>query len=121
MNFNKNDLIDAVLIRYYATFRCTLDTADFVPEKYNDKILAYIFKNMKKMFRCIDKEDRIYQRLTCALEKHKDKHAAADTNPPVKADDEDARSTTGVNDQSEQAASSNDQADIIAPSDPTER
>lgn len=62
INYNKNKLINACLCKYYETFSHTLDTADFVPEKYNDRILRYIFKNMKKAFKRIDKEDRIYQR-----------------------------------------------------------
>lgn len=62
INYNKNKLINTALTKYYETFSRTLDTADFVPEKYNDKILRYIFKNMKKAFKRIDKEDRIYQR-----------------------------------------------------------
>jgi hypothetical protein len=56
MEFNKNDLIDKTLIRYYQTFALTLDTRDFVPEKYNKKIYKYIFKNMKKKFHQIDLE-----------------------------------------------------------------
>ena len=62
LNFNKNDLINDVLSEYYKTFSLTLDTADFVPEKYNSKISKYIFKNLKKMFRKIDKEDKRFQR-----------------------------------------------------------
>ena len=62
INFNKNDLINTTLDRYYDTFAHTLDTSDFVPEKFNIKIGKYIFKNMRKAFRIIDKEDRIYQR-----------------------------------------------------------
>lgn len=62
INYNKNKLINTALTKYYETFSRTLDTADFVPEKYNDKILRYIFKNMKKAFKRIDKEDRNYQR-----------------------------------------------------------
>ncbi len=62
MNFNKNDLIDSVLKHYYLTFENTLDTADYVPEKFNSKIHKYIFKNMKKSFKKIDKEDRVYQK-----------------------------------------------------------
>ena len=62
INYNKNKLINECLCKYYETFSRTLDTADFVPEKYNDKILRYIFKNMKKAFKRIDKEDRNYQR-----------------------------------------------------------
>lgn len=63
INFNKNKLINSVLTNYYDTFARTLDTSDFVPERYNKKISKYIFKNMKKAFRRIDKEDRKYQRL----------------------------------------------------------
>ena len=62
INYNKNKLINTALTKYYETFSRTLYTADFVPEKYNDKILRYIFKNMKKAFKRIDKEDRNYQR-----------------------------------------------------------
>lgn len=62
MNYHKNELINECLEEFYATFQCTLDTADYVPEKYNAKILAYIFKQLKRQFRKIDKEDRAYQR-----------------------------------------------------------
>lgn len=62
INYNKNKLINTCLVKYYETFSHTLDTADFVPNKFNDKILNYIFKNMKKSFKKIDREDRRYQR-----------------------------------------------------------
>ena len=62
INYNKNKLINQTLDKYYDTFGHTLDTADFVPEKYNKHICKYIFKNMKKAFRKIDKEDRKCQR-----------------------------------------------------------
>ena len=42
-------------------------------EKYNNKILKYIFKNMKKTFKVIDKEDRIYQHNVKKCEKEKKK------------------------------------------------
>ena len=61
INFNKNKLINKTLDKYYETFSHTLDTADYVPERYNNKIIKYIYKNMKKAFRQIDKEDRKYQ------------------------------------------------------------
>lgn len=63
INYNKNKLINKTLDEYYGTFSHTLDTADFVPEKFNVKIGRYIFKNMKKAFRLIDREDRQYQRM----------------------------------------------------------
>ena len=61
INFNKNKLINQTLDMYYDTFSHTLDTNDFVPEKFNKKVSKYIFKNMKRAFRRIDREDRIYQ------------------------------------------------------------
>jgi hypothetical protein len=63
INYNKNKLINETLDKFYGTFSHTLDTADYVPEKFNKKICKYIFKNMKKAFRKIDKEDRKYQRI----------------------------------------------------------
>lgn len=62
INYNKNELINKCLDEYYATFAHTLDTSDYVPVKYNRKILKYIFKNMKRQFRKLDKEDKLYQR-----------------------------------------------------------
>jgi hypothetical protein len=62
INYNKNKLINECLTQYYETFSHTLDTADYVPDKFNDKILNYIYKNMKRTFKRIDKEDRKCQR-----------------------------------------------------------
>ena len=62
INYNKNDLIDECLERYYMTFEKTLDTCDYVPVEYNKKILAYIFKCMRKQFKKINREDRLYQK-----------------------------------------------------------
>ena len=45
INFNKNKLINITLDEYYNTFRRTLDTCDFVPEKYNQKIKTKKRKN----------------------------------------------------------------------------
>ncbi len=64
------------MCKYYETFAHTLDTADYVPEKYNDKILAYIFKNMKKQFKKIDREDKRYQKAQAAKQKEKAKRGA---------------------------------------------
>ena len=62
LNYNKNKLINQALVKYYETFSLTLDTVDFVPEKFNKKICKYIFRNMKKVFRKIDREDKKFQR-----------------------------------------------------------
>lgn len=56
MEFKMNELIDDVLINYYKTFSLTLDTEDFVSEKYNKKIEKFIFKNLKKKFKICKKE-----------------------------------------------------------------
>lgn len=61
MNYHINELIDECLLRHYQTFSVTQDTNDYVPEKYNDKILKYIFKKLQSHFRKINKEDRLYQ------------------------------------------------------------
>lgn len=69
INYHKNHLINQALDEFYETFSHTLDTAEFVPEKYNERINHYIFKNMKKAFRKLDKEDRKYQRQVKKKEK----------------------------------------------------
>lgn len=62
INYNKNKLINQTLDKYYDTFAHMLDTCDYVTEKYNNKIGKYIFKNMKRHFKLIDKEDRKFQK-----------------------------------------------------------
>lgn len=62
INYNKNKLINECLVKYYETFSITLDTADYVPASFNRRILRYIFKNLRKQFRLIDKEDKLYQK-----------------------------------------------------------
>jgi len=62
INYNKNKLINETLVKYYETFEHTLDTVDFVPQKYNAKICRYIFKNLKITFKKIDREDKKYQK-----------------------------------------------------------
>lgn len=94
INFNKNKLINETLDKYYETFSHTLDTADYVPEKFNVKIGKYIFKNMKKAFRRIDREDRIYQmefnrkcreKEKAKLKKIKEEKKNANSNESVKS------------------------------------
>ena len=46
INYNKNKLINKTLTVFYNTFALTLDTEDFVPERFNKKICKYIFKNI---------------------------------------------------------------------------
>ena len=56
MEFRKNDLLNEVLINYYKTFSLTLDTSDFVPEKFNHEIRKILFKEMKKKFKLVNRE-----------------------------------------------------------------
>ena len=62
INYNKNKLINQALDKYYDTFAHMLETTEYVPQSYNDKIGKYIFKNMKRHFKLINKEDRKFQR-----------------------------------------------------------
>ena len=71
INYHKNDLINQCLQTFYATFAMTLNTADFVPVAYNKRILRYIFKNMRKAFKRIDREDRQYQKELAKKEKNR--------------------------------------------------
>lgn len=48
MEFKKNELINEALDKHFETWSHTLDTADFVPAKYLNKIDRYIFKLLKK-------------------------------------------------------------------------
>ncbi len=87
INYNKNKLINECLVKYYETFAHTLDTADYVPEKFNKRILAYIFKNMKRAFRKVDREDKRKQREFLKKAKAKAK-AKKKENFEVKENDE---------------------------------
>lgn len=60
MNFEKNKFINETMDVYYETFLKTLDTGDYVPEKFFNKINLYIFKNMKSKFKEIDKFYKVY-------------------------------------------------------------
>lgn len=60
MDFKKNELINEVLNKYFETFSLTLDTCDFVPEKFLKKIHKYIYKNMKNKFKEVERENRLY-------------------------------------------------------------
>lgn len=60
MDYHDLQSIQECLEEIYATFRGTLDTADFVPEKYQRKIMAYIFKRVKRAFRMRDRAERKY-------------------------------------------------------------
>ena len=85
INYHKNELINQCLQTFYATFAMTLDTSDFVPVAFNKRILRYIFKNMRKAFKRIDREDRQYQKELAKKEKNSRKtgSTAADRSEDV--------------------------------------
>lgn len=56
LDYRKNEMLDELLQRYYATYSYTLDTIELVGEKTNKKIHKYILKNMKKSWRKLDKK-----------------------------------------------------------------
>lgn len=69
MEFIKNELINKVLEKYFETFEMTLDTADYVPLKYGRKIHKYIFKNMKRKFKEVNKQYRKQRKETKKLKR----------------------------------------------------
>ena len=60
MIFNKNKLINKTLDKYYGTFQCTLDTSDYVPDKFNNKICKYIYKDMLKKLKEVEVYHLLY-------------------------------------------------------------
>ena len=54
MDFNKNKLINEVLDHNFETWSHTLDTHNFVSEKYLSKMDNFIFENMKRQFKQAD-------------------------------------------------------------------
>lgn len=61
VNYNENDLLDELHARFFQSFALTLDTADYVPDKYIDKVYKRIYKAQKKQYKKIGKTDKAYQ------------------------------------------------------------
>lgn len=101
INYYKNKLIDECLIRYYETFACTLDTADFVPEKFNNKILSYIFKCERRTFRQINRENRRKQREIAQRYRQKKRQLRREEKARNKETRQDAMRLQGANDGQE--------------------
>lgn len=70
MNFNMNDLMDAVNIRFFDSFCHTLDVRDYVPERYLVQTEQFIFKCMRKAWKKIAREDKRYQKELKRKERH---------------------------------------------------
>ena len=62
MNYHKLELLVECMKKYYEAYAETLDTADFVPDKLNNKITKKIYKEQKKSFKEIDKEYKKYNK-----------------------------------------------------------
>lgn len=71
VNYHETELFKECLKEYYAVFEGMLDTADYVPEKYNARICRYIFNRMKKAIRRMCKGNSEYQRELLKDEKAK--------------------------------------------------
>ncbi len=64
MIFSKNELINEVLDKHFETWTHTLDTSDFVPQRYLKYIDRLIFENLKQKL----KEVEIYNLLCLELQ-----------------------------------------------------
>lgn len=62
IDYNKYELMKECLQETFDVYKETLDVSDYVPKNHLEKTFNWIFKNMKKKQRKIDKEDRKYQR-----------------------------------------------------------
>lgn len=62
INYNEVDLLDELHRRFFESFAVTLDVADYVPQKYIDKVCSRIFKVLKKHYRIIGRTDKAYQK-----------------------------------------------------------
>lgn len=60
MEFKKNELINETLDKHFETWSHTLDTSDFVPAKYLDKIDKIIFNNLKKKLKELEIYNLLY-------------------------------------------------------------
>lgn len=62
INYNRNDLLDELHMRFFQSYALTLDTADYVPQSYIDKAYKQIYKCQKAMYKKIGKTDKSYQK-----------------------------------------------------------
>lgn len=62
INYNKNDLLDELHARFFQSYALTLDTADYIPKSYIDKVYKQLYKAQKAMYRKIGKTDKDYQK-----------------------------------------------------------
>ena len=56
IDFYKAKAYRRVLKEFYTTMQMTLDTSDFVSVKYDEKIKAFIFKDMRSKIKSINRQ-----------------------------------------------------------------
>lgn len=87
MEFIKNEIINEILKNYYNTFSLTLDTSDFVPEKYNKRIRRFIFKNMRSKFKEVNvsyrKAKKLIKEMVALEEKEEEMKNKVDETLPI--------------------------------------
>lgn len=62
INYNVNDLLDELHARFFQSYAMTMDTGDYVPQKYIDKVYKQIYKYQKKLYKKAGKTDKAYQK-----------------------------------------------------------
>lgn len=62
INYNKNDLLDELHARFFQSYALTLDTADYVPQGYVDKVYKQLYKAQKAMYKKVGGTDKEYQK-----------------------------------------------------------
>lgn len=62
VNYNVNCLLDELHARFFQSYALTLDTADYVPDKYINKVYKQIYKAQKKQYKKIFKTNKCYQK-----------------------------------------------------------
>ena len=54
--------LDELHARFFQSYALTLDTADYIPKSYIDKVYKQLYKAQKAMYRKIGKTDKDYQK-----------------------------------------------------------
>lgn len=62
LDFYKSKAYRRVLVEFYKTMSLTLDTQDFVSAKYDERIKAFIFKDMRSKIKSINRQYARYEK-----------------------------------------------------------
>lgn len=55
-------MLDELHARFFQSYALTLDTADYIPQSYIDKVYKQLYKAQKAMYKKIGKTDKDYQK-----------------------------------------------------------